>query len=99
MRDHGPGIPDDFKSRIFDKFAQADASDTRQKGGSGLGLSIVKQIVDRLGGKVGFESAVGYGTLFFVELPPWQESKEDGEEDLDSNRAAGNQQGRHQEVA
>lgn len=69
VRDHGPGIPEEFKPRVFDKFAQADASDTRQKGGTGLGLSIVKQIVSRLGGEVGFESAAGCGTLFFVELP------------------------------
>ncbi|HEX3859185.1 MAG TPA: PAS domain S-box protein [Pseudolabrys sp.] len=72
VRDHGPGIPDEFKPRVFDKFAQADASDARQKGGTGLGLSIVKQIVNRLGGEVGFESAVGHGTLFFVELPRWR---------------------------
>lgn len=78
VRDHGPGIPDEFKPRIFEKFAQADASDARQKGGTGLGLSIVKQIVDRLGGEVGFESALGYGTLFFVEMPRWRSSVDDG---------------------
>src|SRR5581483_7988842 len=59
VRDHGPGIPEDFKSRIFDKFVQVDASDTRQKGGTGLGLSIVKQIMLRLGGDVGHEPAPG----------------------------------------
>jgi signal transduction histidine kinase len=69
VRDHGRGIPDEFKPRIFDKFAQADATDARQKGGTGLGLSIVKQIVDRLDGAVGFEDALGGGTIFCVELP------------------------------
>jgi PAS domain S-box-containing protein len=69
VRDHGPGIPDEFKSRVFDKFAQADACDARQKGGTGLGLSIVKQIVTRLGGEVGFADASGGGTVFHVELP------------------------------
>jgi PAS domain S-box-containing protein len=72
VRDHGPGIPAEFRPRIFEKFAQADASDTRQKGGTGLGLSIVKQIVARLGGQVGFEDAVGGGTVFYVDLPDWQ---------------------------
>lgn len=71
VRDHGPGIPDDFKSRMFDKFAQADPSEARQKGGTGLGLSIVKQIVTRLGGEVGFADAPGGGTVFHVELPPY----------------------------
>jgi PAS domain S-box-containing protein len=71
VRDHGPGIPLEFRPRIFDKFAQADASDARQKSGTGLGLSIVKQIVERLGGEVGFEDAVGGGTAFNVDLPAW----------------------------
>ncbi len=72
VRDHGHGVPDDFKTRIFEKFAQADASDARQKGGTGLGLSIVKQIVTRLGGEVGFGDAPGGGAIFHVELPAWQ---------------------------
>jgi signal transduction histidine kinase len=71
VRDHGAGIPVDFKPLIFEKFAQADAKDARQKGGTGLGLSIVKQIVDRLGGQVGFADAAGGGTIFDVELPCW----------------------------
>ena len=71
IRDHGPGIPVDFKPLIFEKFAQADAGDARQKGGTGLGLSIVKQIVDRLGGEVGFADADGGGTIFYVQLPCW----------------------------
>ena len=69
VRDHGPGIPEDFKSRIFNKFAQADGSDARQKGGTGLGLNIVKQIVTQLGGKVDFGDAPGGGAVFYVELP------------------------------
>jgi DNA-binding response OmpR family regulator len=71
VRDHGLGIPVDFKSSVFEKFAQADATDARQKGGTGLGLSIVKQIVDRLGGGVGFADALGGGTVFHVTLPSW----------------------------
>ena len=71
VRDHGPGIAAEFKPRVFERFAQADATDARRKGGSGLGLSIVKEIVDRLGGEVGFGDAPGGGTIFHVELPAW----------------------------
>jgi PAS domain S-box-containing protein len=87
IRDHGPGIPADFKSHIFEKFAQADATNARKKGGTGLGLSIVKQIVERLGGKVGFENAAGGGTVFHVDLPIWN-SEVGGEIDLDADPAA-----------
>lgn len=69
VRDHGPGISEDFKPRIFGKFAQADATDERQHGGTGLGLSIVMKIVTRLGGRVGFDEVPGGGTSFYVELP------------------------------
>jgi len=71
VRDHGPGVPDKFKPRIFEKFAQADGTDARRKGGTGLGLSIVKQIVDRLDGQASFEDAPGGGAIFHVELPTW----------------------------
>jgi PAS domain S-box-containing protein len=72
VRDHGHGIPENFKARVFEKFAQADTSDARQKGGTGLGLSIVKQIVTQLGGEVGFDDAPGGGAIFHVELPAWE---------------------------
>lgn len=73
VRDHGPGIPEEFQSRIFQKFAQADSSDTRQKGGTGLGLSIVKAIVEKHGGEIDFVTARNQGTTFYVDLPEWQE--------------------------
>ncbi len=69
VADEGPGIPKDFRSRIFERFAQADSSDTRQKGGTGLGLAIVKAIVTRHGGRVWFESEEGAGTTFFFSIP------------------------------
>jgi PAS domain S-box-containing protein len=69
VRDHGPGIPEKFKSRIFERFAQAESAETREKGGTGLGLSIVKQIVNKLGGEAGFEAAPSGGSIFFVDLP------------------------------
>jgi PAS domain S-box-containing protein len=74
VRDHGPGIPEEFRARIFQKFAQADSSDSRQKGGTGLGLNISKAIIERLGGTIGFLTATGAGTTFFFELPEWQEA-------------------------
>jgi PAS domain S-box-containing protein len=69
VSDRGPGIPEAFRARIFEKFAQADTSESRAKGGTGLGLSICKAIMDRLGGRIGFESEVGRGTTFWLELP------------------------------
>jgi PAS domain S-box-containing protein len=83
VRDHGSGVPDEFKPHIFEKFSQADATNTRQKGGTGLGLSIVKQIVERLGGTIGFNDALGGGAIFCVELPAW-DGRAGGEIDLDS---------------
>ncbi len=80
VADHGPGIPENFRSRIFSKFAQADSSDTRQKGGTGLGLSIVREIVSRLGGSVSFETETGEGTTFHVDLPAAPGSDSDASE-------------------
>ncbi len=74
VRDHGPGVPEEFRNRIFQKFSQADSSDTRQKGGTGLGLNISRAIVERLGGSVGFDSQAGMGSTFFFELPEWKEA-------------------------
>jgi len=69
VRDSGPGIPEEFRARIFQRFAQADSSSTRRKSGTGLGLSISKAIVERMCGRIGFESAPGGGAVFFFELP------------------------------
>ena len=69
VRDRGPGIPEEFRGRIFQKFAQADSSDTRKKGGTGLGLNITRSMVERMGGKIGFASQPGVLTTFFVEFP------------------------------
>jgi PAS domain S-box-containing protein len=85
VRDRGPGIPAEFKPRIFEKFAQADATEARQKGGTGLGLSIARKIVTRLGGTIGFNDAVGGGTEFFVELPEWEQI---AAREIDTRRSA-----------
>jgi DNA-binding response OmpR family regulator len=68
VKDEGPGIPPEFRDRIFGRFAQADSSDTRQKGGTGLGLAISKEIIERHGGRIWFESPPGEGATFYVEL-------------------------------
>jgi PAS domain S-box-containing protein len=69
VRDYGPGIPDEFRARIFSKFAQADSSDTRAKSGTGLGLAIAREIAERHGGRLWFESAPGEGATFHMDLP------------------------------
>lgn len=69
VRDHGPGVPFEFRRRLFQRFAQADASDRRERGGTGLGLSIAQAIVERMQGRIGVEHPPDGGSLFFFELP------------------------------
>ncbi|HEV2081050.1 MAG TPA: CHASE3 domain-containing protein [Brevundimonas sp.] len=73
VTDQGPGIPEAFRARIFGKFAQADASDARAKGGTGLGLAIAREIAERHGGRLWFESREGEGATFHLDLPLWSE--------------------------
>ncbi len=69
VTDSGVGIADDRVLHIFDSFVQADSSTTRRYGGSGLGLSIVKGIVDAMGGEITVDSRLGVGTSFKARLP------------------------------
>ncbi|RZU47672.1 PAS domain S-box-containing protein [Fluviicoccus keumensis] len=79
VSDLGKGIPEAFRNRIFQRFAQADASDTREKGGTGLGLSITKAIVERHDGHIDYLSSSS-GTTFFFTLPvrPGEEQTRQG---------------------
>jgi len=69
VTDHGQGIPKELEPRIFDKFTQADSSDTRQVGGTGLGLNITKAMVEKHNGRIAFVTEVGVGTTFYFDIP------------------------------
>ncbi|OGL47357.1 MAG: hypothetical protein A2161_10275 [Candidatus Schekmanbacteria bacterium RBG_13_48_7] len=75
IKDNGPGIPEEFQSRIFDKFAQAGSPINQEIKGTGLGLSICKAIIEKLNGRIGFEVMKTKGTVFFFDLPVWCEKK------------------------
>jgi signal transduction histidine kinase len=68
VTDYGPGVPASFRPHIFQKFAQADGSSTRSQGGTGLGLAITREIMEQMGGSVGFESSEGHGATFWLQI-------------------------------
>jgi two-component system, OmpR family, sensor kinase len=69
VTDHGPGLSEEDRAQVFERFYRADPSRTRAAGGSGLGLSIVAALVAAHGGRVGVQSSPGEGSRFLVELP------------------------------
>jgi signal transduction histidine kinase len=69
VQDQGTGIPEAFRARVFEKFAQADSSASRRFEGTGLGLSITRRLLEAMDGTVGFTTVTGQGTTFFFELP------------------------------
>ncbi|MFT5136094.1 MAG: PAS domain S-box-containing protein [Arenicella sp.] len=74
VADKGCGIEEQSQATIFDKFTQADSSDRRKQGGSGLGLSIAKKIVEAHNGDIHFTTEVDKGTTFYIDLPELQGS-------------------------
>jgi two-component system phosphate regulon sensor histidine kinase PhoR len=69
VADEGPGVPPLEQSRIFEKFYRVDPRLTRTTGGTGLGLFISRELVERMGGEIGVESKAGTGSTFFFDLP------------------------------
>lgn len=70
VRDDGPGIPEEHRARLFERFYRIDESRSRSYGGTGIGLSIVKHIMQRHGGSVQLQSALGEGSEFICQFPP-----------------------------
>ena len=69
VTDQGPGIPEDETERVFERFYRVDQARSRRNGGSGLGLSIVKHVVQNHGGEVRVWSQTGSGSTFTIRLP------------------------------
>ena len=69
VKDTGIGIPEDRIKDLFEKFSQIDNPFSREYGGSGLGLAISKEIIEKMGGKIGVESLEGKGSLFYFSVP------------------------------
>ncbi|CZF79411.1 PAS domain-containing sensor histidine kinase [Grimontia marina] len=88
VEDTGIGIKPERKKDIFQPFTQADGSITRQYGGTGLGLSICKKLVSMMKGSIDFESELGVGTTFYIDIPlvessPTEHVKKDNTDDND----------------
>lgn len=69
VRDQGPGVPEEFQNKIFNRFEQARLSDSRVEGGTGLGLAIAKAIVEAQGGTIGLLCKPGQGCQFWFTIP------------------------------
>lgn len=69
VRDRGPGIAEEFRSRIFQRFAQGPSVRKAKNDGTGLGLSLSKSMVEKMGGRIGYDSVTGHGATFFIDFP------------------------------
>jgi two-component system phosphate regulon sensor histidine kinase PhoR len=76
VRDHGPGIAPEHLPRLTERFYRVDVADSRAQGGTGLGLALVKHILNRHGGRLTIESVYGQGATFTAVLPLAARSKE-----------------------
>lgn len=81
VEDTGPGIPEEARSKLFQRFYRVDKARSRKLGGTGLGLSIVKMIVDKHGGKIEVGGEVGEGAVFRLIFPKNDPQKGDGTND------------------
>ena len=62
-------FPEDFRDKVFEAFARGEHEDWRHRSGTGLGMSISKGIIEELGGAITFETELGAGTTFFIDIP------------------------------
>jgi signal transduction histidine kinase len=69
IRDNGIGIPENAEDRVFGRFTQVDGSSTRSSDGTGLGLHIAKLLIEHMGGSISYESQLGAGTTFHIDIP------------------------------
>ncbi len=74
ITDQGPGIPADYRERIFDKYGQVESRQTGRKYSTGLGLTFCKMAVEAHGGSIGVESEEGKGSTFWITLPLGRDS-------------------------
>lgn len=74
VKDHGPGISEDDKKKMFRKFTRLSARPTGGESSNGLGLSIVKRLAESMSGSVQCQSTLGMGSTFILDLPVWEES-------------------------
>ena len=81
VQDFGSGLSDDDVDKIFNRFYRVDKARSREKGGTGLGLPIVKEMVERYGGKVSVDSILDQGSIFRIQIPitdkPEEETREE----------------------
>ncbi|NEO17053.1 MULTISPECIES: ATP-binding protein [unclassified Moorena] len=80
VKDQGQGIPNSQLESIFERFEQVDSSDSRKKGGTGLGLTICRKIIQQHGGRIWAESSLGKGSTFYFTLPALKKQEEDNHE-------------------